>query len=254
MVQKARLETSLRKTQAIVLRKIDFSETSQVLHFLTKDCGKISAIAKGAKRKKSAFLGALDLLILYEITYKEKLPGNLDLLTSAVGVRDYRGITGNLDGFTAANYFLEFVDELVADGQKITGLFELLEDSLTALTDNPNVGKIIFTFEAKALKMLGFLPRVDDCAICNGELGGNNLVVFAAKHGGAVCPRCRVTDQTKIWARRQALKEIGSFLNGASVRLQNQTSLHIRRVLSYYVSNLMQKAPLTLKMVNDIYK
>ena len=245
---------TLRKTQALTLRKIDFSETSQVLHLLTKNYGKINDIAKGAKRKKSSFFGGLDLLILYEITYKEKLPGNLDLLTSAIVVKDYRVLSRKINTFTAANYFLEFIDELVVDGQKITGLFELLEDSFNALSEDAQAERAIFNFETKALKMLGFSPRMQNCAICNGELGSNNMVVFAAKHGGAVCHKCRVTDPTKIWTRRHAVKELSEFLNGGNVKLPRQTSLQMRRILSYYVSNLMQKMPVSLRMLNDIYR
>ena len=72
-----------QRTPAVCLHKVDYSETSQVLRFFTPESGKINCIAKGSKRKKSAFLAPFELLSLYDLIRIEKRPGTLDILTKA---------------------------------------------------------------------------------------------------------------------------------------------------------------------------
>ena len=71
------------KTDAIVIRCVDFSETSSIVTFFTKDFGKVTALAKGARRKKGPFESALDLLATCRIVFLHKSGDVLDLLTEA---------------------------------------------------------------------------------------------------------------------------------------------------------------------------
>jgi hypothetical protein len=100
-----------QRTTAVCLHKVDFSETSQVLRFFTPDSGKINCIAKGAKRKKSAFLAPFELLSIYDLIRIEKRPGTLDILTKAERVRSFTKLRANYPSYVAACYAAEFVDE-----------------------------------------------------------------------------------------------------------------------------------------------
>lgn len=71
------------KTLAIVLRVVEFSETSCIATLFTRDFGKIGALAKGARRPKSPFDSALDLLAVCRIVFIDKSADVLDLLTEA---------------------------------------------------------------------------------------------------------------------------------------------------------------------------
>src|SRR5690606_28430132 len=74
---------SSEKTDAIVIRLVEFSESSAVVTLFTRDFGKISGLAKGARRPKSAFESALDLLAVCRIVFLHKSSDALDLLTEA---------------------------------------------------------------------------------------------------------------------------------------------------------------------------
>ena len=71
------------KATAIVIRTIEFSETSLVVTLFTREFGKIGALAKGARRLKSPFEAALDLLALCRVVFLHKSSEALDLLTEA---------------------------------------------------------------------------------------------------------------------------------------------------------------------------
>ena len=84
------------KTRAIVLKLVEFSETSCVVTLFTEDFGKVGALAKGARRPKSAFEGALDLLALVRIVFLRKSSDALDLLTEAKLERRFRSAQRDL--------------------------------------------------------------------------------------------------------------------------------------------------------------
>ncbi len=74
---------SSEKTLAIVVRVVEFSESSCVVTLFTRDFGKVGALAKGARRPKSSFESALDLLAVCRIVFLHKSSDTLDLLTEA---------------------------------------------------------------------------------------------------------------------------------------------------------------------------
>ena len=88
---------SSEKATAIVIRTVEFSETSLVVTLFTREFGKIGALAKGARRLKGPFESALDLLALCRIVFLHKSSDALDLLTEAKLLRRFRPAGRNLD-------------------------------------------------------------------------------------------------------------------------------------------------------------
>ena len=74
---------SLEKADAIVIRQADFSESSRVVTFFSREFGKFAALAKGAKRLKGPFDAALDLLSTCRVDFIRKSSGTLNLLTES---------------------------------------------------------------------------------------------------------------------------------------------------------------------------
>ena len=87
---------SSEKDLAIVLRVVPFSETSCVTTLFTRDLGKVSCLAKGARRRKSPFEGALDLLSVCRVVFLHKNSDALDLLTEAKLERRFRAASRSL--------------------------------------------------------------------------------------------------------------------------------------------------------------
>ena len=81
---------SAEKAQALVLRTVEFSETSLVATVFTREFGKVRGLAKGARRLKGPFDNALDLLAAWRIVFLRKSSDALDLLTEAKLERRFR--------------------------------------------------------------------------------------------------------------------------------------------------------------------
>src|SRR5512136_1851975 len=111
------------KTSAIVIRAVDFSETSLIVTLFTRDFGKIGALAKGARRLKSPFESALDLLALCRIVFLHKSSEALDLMTEAKLVRRFRPPGRSLPALYAAYYVAELLGAMTDDDDPHPELF-----------------------------------------------------------------------------------------------------------------------------------
>jgi DNA repair protein RecO (recombination protein O) len=202
-----------QRTPAICLHKVDFSETSQVLRFFTPESGKIHCIAKGAKRKKSAFLAPFELLSVYDLIRIEKRPGTLDILTKAERVRSFTKLRANYPSYVAACYAAEFTDEFAPSGQAIEGLYEQLIQVLERLEAGVPAADAIFSFEAQSFRVLGYLPRLRECGICRKATSRSDLY-FSVRDGGALDPECRPREERWFPVRRASLESIARFSEG----------------------------------------
>src|SRR5688500_238043 len=102
---------SSEKSMAIVLRVVEFSETSIIVTLFTDSFGKLSALAKGARRPKSPFEAALDLLAVCRIVFIHKSTDALDLLTEAKLERRFRSATRDLSRLYAGFYVAELLTD-----------------------------------------------------------------------------------------------------------------------------------------------
>src|SRR5947207_2816784 len=202
-----------QRTTAVCLHKVDFSETSQVLRLFTPDAGKINCIAKGSKRKKSAFLAPFELLSLYDLIRIEKRPGTLDILTKAERVRSFTKLRADYPRYVAACYAAEFVDEFAPEGQPIEGLYEQLVHALERLEAGVGPADAVFSFEAQSLRALGYLPRLRECGVCRKAVTRPELY-FSVRDGGAIDPECRPREERWFPVRRASLESIARFADG----------------------------------------
>ena len=106
---------SAEKTIAIVLRSVEFSESSYISTLFTESAGKITALAKGARRPKSAFENALDLLSISRVVFLRKSSDAMDLLTEAKLERRFRAAARDLTRLYAAYYVIELLNALTGE-------------------------------------------------------------------------------------------------------------------------------------------
>ena len=183
-----------KKSLAIPIRCIDFSDSSQVVALFTREEGLLEGIAKGAHREKSPFQGPFDLAVLYEVVFIERRSAGLALLTEAEVLDGYRGLRARWGRHVAASHCLEFLRAVVMAGDRTVPLFDLARATLEHLSraEPERMGAIVACFDTRALKVLGLVPSMEVCVECGREWPPSaRAVFFSPARGGILCASCR---------------------------------------------------------------
>src|SRR6185436_11248067 len=176
------------KSRAIVLKLVEFSETSCVVTLFTEDFGKIGALAKGARRPKGPFEGAIDLLALIRIVFLRKSSDALDLLTEAKLERRFRSAERDLSRLYAGYYLAELLSELTDAGDPHPELFAAADEALAALDGGGPVAETVLRFEITALRLVGHAPSLAECVGCGEPVTASGRVALAWWPAGCSAP------------------------------------------------------------------
>lgn len=190
---------SMEKCDALVVKSVEFMESSLILTLFTKEFGKVRGLAKGARRQKNPFETSLDLLASIKLSFIRKNSEALDLLTEAKLARRFRPNARNYRGLYAGYYLVELLDLATEDYQPIPALWTIADATLDSLQRRGQVAARVAAFETALLTYLGEFPTTRACAECGRELpldAITNLargVWFELDAGGVVCSQCRTT-------------------------------------------------------------
>lgn len=183
---------AVRATEAICIQTAPFGDTSQVIHWITRDFGRVACLAKGAFRLKNRYNGNEDLLTLSRITIFQRRGSGLGLLRERRLIETFPGLRSGLGRSAAGFLIVEMLRRTVQEGQVIRGLFDHLKDTLYALNDcGPERDIILFAFLGRLLRMLGFEPVLARCVLCERDAAGARKLFVSPRHGGVVCRSCR---------------------------------------------------------------
>lgn len=239
---------SLEKSDALVLRVVPWSETSYVVTLFTRDFGRLTAVAKGARRPKNPFESALDLLAACRVVFVRKSSGALDVLTEAKLVRRFRPAQGALQNLYAGYYVAELLLELTDDYDPLPELFDAADAALEQFcrTTPPTVP--LLRFELAALRCAGFLPALQQCVECGTPIRAEGRVAFGLTAGGVLCPRCRGGKRSVVSlsaAAWQALRTLAG--DGAAAAVLDAFDPRwlgeVRAVLNQYVTHTLGHRP-----------
>ena len=182
------------KSLAIVLRVTEYSETSCIVNLLTREFGRIGAIAKGARRPKSPFSAAIDVLAVCQIVFINK-PSALSILTEAKLERRFRAGETDLKRLYAGYYVIELIRTLTDEGDRAPELFDLTQEMLVQLDEGNfsenEMNHQLLQFELSLLELLGQLPMLTRCVSCGREKTMLSEVNFGLNAGGVLCQTCR---------------------------------------------------------------
>jgi DNA repair protein RecO (recombination protein O) len=239
---------SAEKATAIVLRTVDFSESSLVVTLFTREFGKISGLAKGAKRLKGPFESALDVLALCRIVFLRKSSDALDLVTEAKLQRRFRLAGRNLSSLYAGYYVAELLNELTDDYDLHPELFDLADESLAAFSAGEPVATRVLRFEMLALRLLGHLPSLNTCVDCGRDVPMTGRVAFGQLDGGVLCPECRAGKRQLVSVSAGALRAMTQLADPAGatwsrLKLDARTRGELRGLLNRYLWNLLGRKP-----------
>jgi len=145
----------VESTEAILLRKRKFSDTSLIVSWCSESLGCVQTIAKGARRQKSPFAGKLDLFFEAEISIVRSRKSDLRTLAEVVLKNPFAGIRSNYVRTQTAAYFVELIEICTERDHREPELFGLLRRAFGYLdTNNPNA-RAVAHFETELARIAG---------------------------------------------------------------------------------------------------
>ncbi len=246
--------------QAICIRTTDYSETSQVLRFLTRGAGILSVLAKGSKRpkSKSGGGGALDLLSEGQMVFSQPASGAMGTLfefTETVSHLRLRADAGRLD---TALYMIEFVGLLLGEGDPHPEAFDLLHNALGRMGDaDAPLAAVLAYFQWRMLSHAGLLGQLSNCAECDAGMSDgapDRGAFFSSTRGGLLCPSCGCSSDEKISVSPAAISGLSGLQASRGRRgvlLTDDEVCGVNRLLSYHASYQLGKP---LKMARYVIR
>ena len=180
----------LVKDEALILSTRLFGESDKIVRFFTLSSGKLSGIAKGAKKSQKRFMNTLEPFNQVLIEYFEKPSSSLVRIENADLKESNNGLELNLKRMCTASFFTEFVDRLTKEKQRNGHLFQTLKKVLDSLKLVEFTVSDILYYELQMLRHLGYMLNLAACVHCGKVLADVEKLYFSKERGGTLCPGC----------------------------------------------------------------
>jgi DNA repair protein RecO (recombination protein O) len=253
----------LVKDKAICIRTVDYSETSQIVTFFARAAGKISAIAKGSKRPKSAFDGPIEIFSYGKIVFydsnREKL-ATLTELESAYGGAGFTDLSNNLFTLNCCYFGAELLNNLTHDYDPHPKLFDDFLQFLQNARENKNKHQmlaLLILFQLGLLKEVGLQPILSYCVNCktrykrremrNEKRETRNEVYFSSLANGLICRDCEATFPDKVRLTQTAANCLSNLKLIAES--QEKTLNEIEAILIGHFTELLGHKPKMAKYI-----
>lgn len=183
---------SIHKTEAIVLSRRDFRETSLIANFYTLDFGKLSGLLKGIRQEPEKFASTLEPFSYNEIVFYKKSSSALHLVSQCDLKDSFNLIRQDMVKVGTASLMMEMLDAVMPVEDANKEIFNLVLTGLNGLEANNNPDRIMTIFKIKLLSLSGFKPHFDSCVCCDAKILGE--AKFSLTLGGLLCAGCAKKD------------------------------------------------------------
>ncbi|HEY7117483.1 MAG TPA: DNA repair protein RecO [Tepidisphaeraceae bacterium] len=222
---------ALTRDRCICLRKVEYSETSQIVTLLGREHGLMRLIAKGAHRRTKAgaskFDGGVDLLDLGDGVFSLRLEKDLATLTEW-SLRDgHLELRSDLRALYLGQYAAELCSLLIEEHDPHPQLFDRLEQTLGELA-TARREEVFLAFELDLFREAGYLPNLSGCSNCRAGFSEREMWWFSPFRSGLVCRNCESAAPDRIAVDARLLSIVGHVMklprqNGALQRLPRLT-------------------------------
>jgi len=256
----------LTKDEAICIRALDYSETSQIVTFFTRATGKISAIAKGSKRPKSTFDGTIEVFSHGKIVFSDSTREKLATLTEFEQQPSFARLSNNLFALNCCLFATELLNGLIDEYDPHPQLFDsflqflrntnehqassISTGRLTA--EHRDVISLLILFQLALLKEIGLQPILNACANCKTSIEHRassieNRVYFSSSANGLICRDCEASFPDKIRLTSSAANALSNLKLLAEA--EDKTLDEIERTLVHHFTELLHRPPKMAKYV-----
>lgn len=240
----------------MVLSAMPVGDFDKRLVILTKEFGKISAFAKGARRPNSALLACSQPFSFGEFTL---YVGRRSYTVTSADISNYFSeLRENIDSVYYGMYFCEFVDYITKENNDEKDILKLLYQTLRAVAKRTiELSLIRLVFEFKIMVISGVAPQVFKCVKCDKD-GGDYR--FSVENGGLLCKECRYHDKTAIRLNTSSIytlqyiisKDVESLYTfRVSQEVLDELKICVRSYLLHYINHEFKSSEL-LRSLEDL--
>lgn len=225
----------LYRDEAIVLRTHKLGEADRIITLLTRQHGRVRAVARGVRRTTSKFGSRLEPFTHVDLQLSEGR--NLDTITQAETITPFSaGLGAHYDRYTSGTVMLETADRLVPEEkQPAVQHFLLLVGGLRAMASGERAaGQVLDSYLLRSLSVAGYAPSFSTCARC-GIDGPHRW--FNPSMGGMLCTTCRVPGSAS--PATESILVLGALLAGDWPVVEAADPRHLREastLVSAYLS------------------
>lgn len=200
--------------QAVVLGSHKFGEADKVVILLTRDHGKIRAVAKGVRKTKSSIGARLEPMSIIEVSMRAGR--ELDTVDQVRLLSPLNGVRGDFDRIRQGLSMIETLDKVTPDREPVPQHFELLTRALRFLDDRWSP-LLLSSFFWRVIQIEGSMPQLESCVACGVS---DSLEYFDFVEGGVHCRGCRRGIQISRPALEVLMMMLGGRMNEA-LRLED---------------------------------
>jgi DNA repair protein RecO (recombination protein O) len=245
------------RASGLVLRRGEFGEADRLLVLLTRERGKVRAIAKGVRRPTSRQGGNLELFALVDLLLAQGR--ELDVVTQSALIEPFRGLREDLVLASYAYYLVEVTDALLEPGDEAVAVFDLLRLAFERLEQGARPGLLATDFLLRLLDAVGFRPELFACLHCRAELQPVRNFL-SPDDGGVLCPACgpRVVgarpisaDVLKVLRHLQRGAHLGQFAVPLPGSLLDEVERQVRALVEYHLDRRL-RSPEFIARLRDL--
>lgn len=250
------------RVSALVLRLRNLGEADRVLTLLTQEKGKLTAVAKGARRPRSklASLQAFSLATLQLAVGK-----NLDTITQAIVRLPFLTLRTEVARFAYANYFAELAEAFSETRERSPQFFDLVVSAFSFLDRGAEPEPLARAYELRLLDLSGYAPQLDHCVQC-GKPAEPRRLAYSPALGGVICARCQadaqgilsVSEETRAYllALRglHGLADLPKIKAALSPRGQKESQAILRTHIEYHLDRTIRSLAMIAKIMKDSNK
>lgn len=245
----------LVEATGIVTREIKYGDSSRILTVITKELGKISVLAGGARSNKSGLLSLTQLFTYGEFTLFQGRGKGLYKINSGDVVHSFANLRNSLEAMAYASYFCEIANRVIPEDAPDPEQMQLLLNALYLLSEGKLPKEHIKgVYEFRTLAIQGLLPDFSVCTCGKAE----EIVCFDPKENVVYCKGCVHTAPERAVTPGKAVMEALSYVFSAdpkkvfSFHLSEPSCTYLSRLGEYCIELQLEKHLKTLDYLKSV--
>jgi DNA repair protein RecO (recombination protein O) len=224
-------------TDGLVLRSVDYAEADRIVTLYTSDFGKVSLIARAARKSQRRFHGSLEPFAVIKAELKLGTD-ELGIINKAQMTRPFASIIKDYTSMKNAGAGLELVRLSTPEREPDREIFQATVALLDRIDKSPELGEqTLISFQVQVMKLVGFAPCFDVCGMCHNRARDSQPGHFDPRAGFMVCRRC---GQAPVYlgasTRQRLIIALGPDWRGAQDAWSAEQLQQAREAMSQFIA------------------